>query len=96
RHGRFLGIDRPFLHEVAVAVMHAMEDTYPELLESQSYITRVILHEEERFSDTLDHGLRLLQSEIKRLQDEGAQVIPGALIFKLYDTYGFPIDIITD
>ncbi len=96
RHGRFLGIDRPFLHEVAVAVMHAMEDTYPELLESQSYITRVILHEEERFSDTLDHGLRLLQSEIQRLQDEDSQVIPGALIFKLYDTYGFPIDIITD
>jgi alanyl-tRNA synthetase len=96
RHGRFLGIDRPFLHEVAVAVMHAMEDTYPELLESQSYITRVILHEEERFNDTLDHGLRLLQSEIKRLQDDGAQIIPGALIFKLYDTYGFPIDIVTD
>ena len=96
RHGRFLGIDRPFLYEVAVAVMHAMEDTYPELLESQSYITRVILHEEERFNDTLDHGLRLLQSEIKRLQDDGAQIIPGALIFKLYDTYGFPIDIVTD
>ena len=96
RHGRFLGIDRPFLYEVAVAVMHAMEDTYPELLESQSYITRVILHEEERFSDTLDHGLRLLQSEIQRLQNEGSQVIPGALIFKLYDTYGFPIDIVTD
>ena len=96
RHGRFLGIDRPFLYDVAVAVMHAMHDTYPELLDSQSYITRVIMSEEERFNDTLDHGLRLLQSEIKRLQDEGAQTIPGALIFKLYDTYGFPIDIVTD
>jgi alanyl-tRNA synthetase len=96
RHGRFLGINRPFLYEVAVAVMHAMQDTYPELLESQNYITRVIMHEEERFNDTLDHGLKLLQSEIRRLQEEGAQVIPGALIFKLYDTYGFPIDIVTD
>ena len=96
RHGRFLGIDRPFLNEVAVSVMHAMKDFYPELLENRNYITRVILHEEERFSDTLDHGLKLLQSEIKRLQDEGTQVIPGALIFKLYDTYGFPIDIVTD
>jgi len=96
RHGRVLGLDRPFLHEVAVAVMHAMEDTYPELLESRSFITRVILHEEERFNETLDNGLRLLQNEIKRLREEGATVIPGALIFKLYDTYGFPIDIITD
>jgi alanyl-tRNA synthetase len=96
RHGRFLGIDRPFLFEVAVAVMHAMQDTYPELLESKSYITRVIMHEEERFNDTLDHGLKLLQAEIRRLQEEGARVIPGALIFKLYDTYGFPIDIVTD
>ena len=96
RHGRFLGLNRPFLSEVAVAVMHAMEDTYPELLDNTSYITQVILHEEERFNDTLDFGLKLLQNEIKRLQDEGATSIPGALIFKLYDTYGFPIDIITD
>lgn len=96
RHGRFLGLDRPFLHEVAVSVMHAMEDAYPELLENKSFITKVILNEEERFSETLDNGLRLLQNEIKRLQDEKAEVIPGALVFKLYDTYGFPIDIVTD
>ncbi len=96
RHGRFLGLDRPFLHETAVAVMESMQDTYPELLENRSFITKVIMHEEERFSETLDHGLKLLQTEVKRLQDEGASAIPGALIFKLYDTYGFPIDIITD
>ena len=77
RHGRFLGLHRPFLNEVAVAVMHAMEDAYPELLENQNYITRVILHEEERFNDTLDYGLKLLQNEIKRLQDEGAKDHPG-------------------
>jgi len=96
RHGRFLGLDRPFLSEVAVAVMESMQDAYPELLESRNFITRVILNEEERFNETLDNGLRLLQNEIRRLRDEGAGTIPGALIFKLYDTYGFPIDIITD
>lgn len=96
RHGRFLGLNRPFLYETAVAVMSSMQDAYPELLENQSYITRVIMNEEERFNDTLDNGLRLLQSEIQRLKDQGEQVIPGALIFKLYDTYGFPIDIVTD
>ena len=96
RHGRFLGLHRPFLSEVAVAVMHAMQDAYPELLENRNYITRVILHEEERFNDTLDFGLKLLQNEIKRLQDENSKTIPGALVFKLYDTYGFPIDIVTD
>jgi len=96
RHGRFLGLERPFLHEVAVSVMEAMVDIYPELLENRSYITRVIFHEEERFNETLDNGLRLLQNEIKRLQEEGTRTIPGPLVFKLYDTYGFPIDIVTD
>ena len=96
RHGRFLGLNRPFLHEVAVSVMHSMEDAYPELLESRSFITRVILHEEERFNETLDHGLSLLQEEIRVLQAENRKIIPGALVFKLYDTFGFPIDIITD
>ena len=96
RHGRYLGLDRPFLHEVAVSVMESMQDAYPELLENKNFITRVIHHEEERFNETLDFGLKLLQTEIKRLRDDGARVIPGALIFKLYDTFGFPIDIITD
>ncbi|GLI35641.1 alanine--tRNA ligase [Desulforhabdus amnigena] len=96
RHGRFLGQDKPFLHDVVVSVMEAMRDAYPELLENKSYITRVILNEEERFNETLDHGLGLLQNEIKQLQQEGKKTIPGALIFKLYDTFGFPIDIITD
>ena len=96
RHGRFLGIDRPFMSEVAVSVIESMQDAYPQLLESRSFITRVIQSEEERFNETLDNGLRLLQTEIRRLSDEKAQTIPGALIFKLYDTYGFPIDIVTD
>ncbi len=96
RHGRFLGLDRPFLHEVAVSVMESMNDAYPELLQSRNFITRVILNEEERFNETLDYGLRLLQTEIKRLRDERRKDIPGDLIFKLYDTYGFPIDIVTD
>ena len=96
RHGRSLGLDRPFLSEVALSVIESMQDAYPELLENRSFITRVIQNEEERFSETLDNGLRLLQTEIKRLQDEKTHTIPGALIFKLHDTYGFPIDIVTD
>ncbi len=96
RHGRYLGLDRPFLHEVAVEVMRSMQDSYPELMESKNFITRVILNEEERFNETLDNGLRVLQSEIGALREIGATEIPGALIFKLYDTYGFPIDIVTD
>jgi alanyl-tRNA synthetase len=96
RHGRTLGLDRPFLSEVALSVMESMQDAYPELLDNRSFITRVIQNEEERFNETLDNGLRLLQTEIKRLQDEKVQTIPGALIFKLHDTYGFPIDIVTD
>ncbi len=96
RHGRFLGLGRPFLHDTAVSVMESMQDAYPDLLENRNYITRVILAEEERFNETLDHGLRLLQSEIRRLQEEKSPTIPGELIFKLYDTYGFPIDIVTD
>ena len=96
RHGRFLGLERPFLHDTAVSVMESMQDAYPDLLENRNYITRVILAEEERFNETLDHGLRLLQTEIRRLQEEKSPTIPGELIFKLYDTYGFPIDIVTD
>ena len=96
RHGRFLGLDRPFLSEVSVSVMESVQDAYPELLDNRSFITRIIQSEEERFNETLDNGLRLLQTEIKRLADEKAVTIPGALIFKLYDTYGFPIDIVTD
>ena len=96
RHGRSLGLNRPFLSEVALSVMESMQDAYPELLDNRSFIIRVIQNEEERFNETLDNGLRLLQTEIKRLQDEKAHTIPGALIFKLHDTYGFPIDIVTD
>ncbi len=96
RHGRFLGLDKPFLHKTVVKVMESMKDAYPELMESKSFITRVVLNEEERFTETLDYGLKLLNNEIKRLEDMGEKVIPGELIFKLYDTYGFPIDIITD
>lgn len=96
RHGRFLGLEQPFLHDTAVSVMQSMQDAYPELLESRNYITRVIQAEEDRFNETLDYGLRLLQSEIRRLKEEKSSTIPGELIFKLYDTYGFPIDIVTD
>ncbi len=96
RHGRFLGLNEPFLYKVAVSVMEVMNDAYPELMENKNYIVEVIKHEEERFNETLDFGLKLLNREIDRLRDIGAKEIPGELVFKLYDTYGFPVDIITD
>ncbi|MEJ5299554.1 MAG: alanine--tRNA ligase [Thermodesulforhabdaceae bacterium] len=96
RHGRFLGLDRPFLYDVAPAVAETMADAYPEVVENLSYIQEVISHEEKRFSETLDFGLKLLHQEIERLQDAGQKEIPGELVFKLYDTYGFPTDIVTD
>ncbi|MCX7822751.1 MAG: alanine--tRNA ligase [Syntrophobacterales bacterium] len=96
RHGRFLNLDKPFLYEVAPAVAEAMRDVYPELIENMSYIQEVILHEEKRFSETLDFGLKLLNQEIDRLRVTKEKEIPGELVFKLYDTYGFPTDIVTD
>ncbi len=96
RHGRFLGLDRPFLYEVVPGVIEAMGDTYPEILENKSYIQEVILHEEKRFNETLDFGLRLLNQEIDRLLSSNIRQIPGELVFKLYDTYGFPSDIVID
>lgn len=96
RHGRYLGLDKPFLYEVAPAVAEAMNDAYPDVMENLSYIQEVILHEEKRFSETLDFGLRLLNQEIERIKESRESEIPGELVFKLYDTYGFPTDIVTD
>jgi len=73
-----------------------MKTPYPELNENSAFILNVIKNEEARFSETLDHGLKLLNETIENLKSAGASVIPGEVVFKLYDTYGFPPDIITD
>ena len=73
-----------------------MKDVYPDLVEKASYITKVILNEEQRFMETLDAGLRILQEETAALKKAGKSVLPGSLVFKLYDTFGFPTDLTAD
>src|SRR5664280_1951346 len=96
RHGKMLGINKPFLHQSAQVVIDMMKGTYLDLVEKASYITKVILNEEERFMETLDAGLRILQEETAALRQAGKSVLPGSLIFKLYDTFGFPTDLTAD
>ncbi len=93
RHGKLLGIDRPFLHEVAGVVVDEMKGAYPDLSEHAAYIRKVVESEEERFIDTLDAGLKILQEEVAALKETGASIIPGEIVFRLYDTFGFPTDL---
>jgi alanyl-tRNA synthetase len=96
RHGKLLGLNRPFLHEVAQVVIDQMKGVYPELVERSAYIRKVVESEEERFIDTLDAGLRILQETVINLSNEGLKTIPGEAVFKLYDTFGFPTDLTAD
>ena len=96
RFGRSLGISGAFFHEACTRVTLVMKNAYPELEESQDFMSRVIRQEEERFAGTLEKGLVLLQEEIDKLKALQKSVVPGEVAFKLYDTYGFPLDIVYD
>jgi alanyl-tRNA synthetase len=96
RYGRNIGLADPFLHKTAEVVFDIMKPEYPELIDAKAYITNVIQNEEVRFSETLDHGLRILNDGLADLKAKGQTRVPGGLIFKLYDTYGFPVDIVQD
>ncbi len=96
RFGRFLGFKQPFLYEVCLNVISQMKDSYPELEESSGLISKVVFREEEGFAQTLDKGLVMLDSKIDELSQQKNTTIPGEFIFQLYDTYGFPIDIVKD
>ena len=96
RHGKMLGINKPFLYQCAQVVIDMMKDVYPDLESKASFITKVIVNEEQRFMETLDAGLRILQEETAALKKAGKTVLPGSLIFKLYDTFGFPTDLTAD
>jgi alanyl-tRNA synthetase len=96
RYGRNIGLDKPFLHRTAEEVFHLMKPAYPELDEASVFIRNVIQNEELRFMETLDTGLRLLNDSLAELREKGRRQIPGDLIFKLYDTFGFPVDIVQD
>ncbi|MBI5562678.1 MAG: alanine--tRNA ligase [Deltaproteobacteria bacterium] len=96
RHGRFLGMKEPFIHKVCERVIELMGGVYPEAVRARELVVRASHGEEERFFETLERGLNLLEEEIDVLKKGHKTVIPGAVAFKLYDTYGFPVDLTAD
>jgi alanyl-tRNA synthetase len=96
RHGRLLGLKEPFLHEVAQTVVATMGDAYPELRAEQQRIRAMIRIEEQRFDETLEKGLRLLEYSTTKLKTEKKNILSGDIAFLLYDTYGFPLDLTED
>jgi alanyl-tRNA synthetase len=93
RHGNLLGIEKPFLHRLVGGVADIMKDAYPELLSSITYISQVCLSEEERFALTLASGLRYFRQFVEEARKSNRDRLPGAEVFKLYDTFGFPLDL---
>ena len=96
RYGKHLGLDKPFMEEVVKVVVREMVVAYPHLGNALSLLSKVVNNEEERFRETLENGLALLDEELARLKAENTGCIPGRFIFKLYDTFGFPFDIVRD
>ena len=96
RHAKMLGFSEPVLFRSFEAVREIMGDAYPELREREEYIRKVIRAEEVRFAETLDRGLAILNDEVAALRSRGDKTVPGEVVFKLYDTYGFPLDLTAD
>ena len=96
RHGKMLGLDEPFLYRLADDVIKLMVDNYPELAESPDRIRNILKIEEERFSNTLKHGLSILDGLIEESRRSGSEFLSGKDLFRLYDTYGFPLDLAED
>jgi alanyl-tRNA synthetase len=98
RHGYKLGQTKPFFHSLVPALVAAMGEAYPELAKAAAHVERVLKQEEERFAETLASGMALLEDAIAKLVPgaDGRKVIPGDAVFKLYDTYGFPVDLTND
>ena len=93
RHGRLLGLKEPFLYKLAKVVADESKTAYPELETNFEYIEKVIRNEEERFDETIDQGIEILKGYIGKLKEKAKSVLSGENAFKLYDTYGFPIDL---
>ena len=96
RFGRLLNLPSPFLGKVSERVVELMGEVYPELVEARRILAQVVTGEEERFADTLDHGLKLLERGTGYLKTHSLKILPGEVAFKLYDTYGFPLDLVQD
>lgn len=93
RHGRMLGIEGTFLAKLSLTVINESKDGYPELEEKKDFILKVLTQEEEKFNKTIDQGLAILEEMEKDMQEKGEKVLSGENAFKLYDTYGFPMDL---
>ncbi len=93
RHGRLLGIEGRFLSKLSGTVIEGSKDGYPELEEKKEFIWKVLSQEEEKFNKTIDQGLMILAEMESRMQEQGEKVLSGENTFKLYDTYGFPVDL---
>lgn len=93
RYGKEINIDKPFMYKLVPIVGDIMKDYYPDVLQNTEFIQRVIQNEEERFHETLNEGLEIFSSLIQRAKAEGKDTIPGEEVFRLYDTYGFPVEL---
>ncbi len=93
RHGKKLGVDNIFLHKLVEPLCREMGDAYPELVEAKAHVEKVLKNEEQRFAETLDQGMEILESAISDLDGDR---LSGDVVFKLYDTYGFPLDLTAD
>jgi alanyl-tRNA synthetase len=93
RYGKMLGMDEPFFYKIAPMVIGEMGAAFPELVQHQKFVEKVVSAEEGRFFETLDRGLELLDEEFAKLKKKKDKMIPGDLAFRLYDTYGFPKDL---
>jgi alanyl-tRNA synthetase len=96
RYGKYIDLNKPFLYDTAGVVIRTMSSAYPELEAHSSLITKVIHNEEERFLETLARGLILFEEEAEIVRQAGKTVLPGRVVFRLYDTYGFPPDLTSD
>ena len=93
RHGKKLGVDASFFHQLVGPLCDEMGEAYPELVKARSHVEKVLAREEERFAETLDQGMEILDAAIAKL---AGRQLPGEVVFKLYDTYGFPVDLTAD
>ncbi|MDT3695181.1 MAG: alanine--tRNA ligase [Ignavibacterium sp.] len=93
RYGRKINLNEPFLYKLVDIITDTMGDVFPEVVEKKDYVKKVIKAEEESFNSTLDRGIELFDEMVKRLIKQNLKVIPGEDVFKLYDTFGFPVDL---
>jgi len=96
RYGRVLGMDKPFFDKITTATVQELAGAYPLLVDAKDLLAKVVINEEKRFLETIDHGLGMLTDELTRMNKSGQDTVAGDFIFTLYDTYGFPVDIVRD